>query len=131
MKLTTDILEEKFDECNKQYFNSELPYPFLGVFSKKRPFAKFTYLIKKKNGKKELLYKKISISDYYDFTEEQLIDILVHEMIHYYIAYNGIKDNKEHGKEFTLMMDRLNNEFGLGIMKTRSTSSYTRKRAND
>ena len=48
-------------------------------------------------------------------------------MIHYFIAYNDIKDNKEHGKIFLSIAERLNSEFGLNIEKTRSTSSYLRK----
>ncbi len=127
MEVTEKVLEKKFDECNKIYFNNGLPYPFFSIFCKKKPFAKFTYLKKKKNGENVLVYKKISVSNYYDFTEEQLRDIIVHEMIHYFIAYNDIKDNKEHGKIFLSIAERLNSEFGLNIEKTRSTSSYLRK----
>jgi len=127
MEVTEKVLEKKFDECNKIYFNNGLPYPFFSIFCKKKPFAKFTYLKKKKNGENVLVYKKISVSIYYDFTEEQLRDIIVHEMIHYFIAYNDIKDNKEHGKIFLSIAERLNSEFGLNIEKTRSTSSYLRK----
>jgi len=126
MEVTEKVLEKKFDECNKIYFNNGLPYPFFSIFCKKKPFAKFTYLKKKKNGENVLVYKKISVSNYYDFTEEQLRDIIVHEMIHYFIAYNDIKDNKEHGKIFLSIAERLNSEFGLNIEKTR-TSSYLRK----
>lgn len=127
MEVTEKVLEKKFDECNKIYFNNGLPYPFFSIFCKKKPFAKFTYLKKKKNGENVLVYKKISVSIYYDFTEEQLRNIIVHEMIHYFIAYNDIKDNKEHGKIFLSIAERLNSEFGLNIEKTRSTSSYLRK----
>lgn len=127
MEVTEKVLEKKFDECNKIYFNNGLPYPFFSIFCKKKPFAKFTYLKKKKNGENVLVYKKISVSNYYDFNEEQLRDIIVHEMIHYFIAYNDIKDNKEHGKIFLSIAERLNSEFGLNIEKTRSTSSYLRK----
>ena len=126
MEVTEKVLEKKFDECNKIYFNNGLPYPFFSIFCKKKPFAKFTYLKKKKNGENVLVYKKISVSIYYDFTEEQLRDMIVHEMIHYFIAYNDIKDNKEHGKIFLSIAERLNSEFGLNIEKTRSTSSYLR-----
>lgn len=132
MEVTEKVLEKKFDECNKIYFNNGLPYPFFSIFCKKKPFAKFTYLKKKKNGENVLVYKKISVSIYYDFTEEQLRDIIVHEMIHYFIAYNDIKDNKEHGKIFLSIAERLNSEFGLNIEKTRSVFLFKkRKRSND
>ena len=127
MEVTENFLKERFDEYNQLYFNDCLPSPFFSVFCKKKPFAKFTYLKKKKMGEKTLVYKKISVSNYYDFTEEQLRDIIVHEMIHYFIAYNNLKDNKEHGRIFVSISDKLNKDFGLNIEKTKSASSYLKR----
>ena len=36
------------------------------------------------------------------------INIMAHEMIHYYIAEHQIKDNKAHGREFMRMAQELN-----------------------
>ena len=33
----------------------------------------------------------ISVSNYYKLTTEQIDDVLIHEMIHYSIAYTGLK----------------------------------------
>ena len=75
---------------------------------------------KKKKGKKwkPLEYKCIIFSDYFDFDEETFINIMAHEMIHYYIAEHQIKDNKAHGREFMRIAQELNEKYGLHITKT-------------
>jgi predicted SprT family Zn-dependent metalloprotease len=49
---------------------------------------------------------------------------MVHEMIHYYIAWNRIKDNGHHGKKFMEIANKMNEEFGLNITKIKDASSY-------
>ena len=55
---------------------------------------------------------------YYYFTLKQFEDILVHEMIHYYLAYFGVDKNCSHGREIKKMAKRLNETYGLNITKT-------------
>ena len=38
---------------------------------------------------------------------------MVHEMIHYYIAWNNIKDNKTHGDEFMRIAEEMNTKYGF------------------
>lgn len=52
----------------------------------------------------------LSISNYYDQTEYQFRNVLLHEMIHLSIAASGIKDTSSHGVVFRGMMARLNRE---------------------
>ena len=51
---------------------------------------------------------------------------MVHELIHYYIAWNGIKDNKEHGKEFMRIANELNTKYNLNVTKKVDASSFPR-----
>ena len=53
----------------------------------------------------------ISVSNYYKLTTEQIDDVLIHEMIHYSIAYTGLKDTSSHGIVFRGMMDKINRTF--------------------
>ena len=92
-------MSQMFRECNKKYFNGSLPSPKYGLMNKLNILARFEYN-KNKNGKKPIKWQEIKFSDCYDFPEDSFRDLMVHELIHYYIAWNGIKDNKEHGKEF-------------------------------
>lgn len=53
-------------------------------------------------------------------------NVLVHEMIHYYIAYNKIEDNEDHGVEFMKLTESLNRKYGLSITKKIDASSFKR-----
>lgn len=118
-----ETMSRMFKECNKKYFNGSLPAPTFNTINKLNIIAKFVYN-KNKGGKYPIKWQEIRISDCYDFSEEDFRDIMVHEMIHYYIALNNIKDNKEHGKEFMKIANELNSKYNLNITKTKSASSF-------
>ena len=69
-----------------------------------------------------LVIKTFTISYLND--ENDFIEIMVHEMIHYYIAWNGIKDNGSHGNVFLKMANEMKNKYGLNITKTKDASSF-------
>lgn len=113
MIATRKFVEEKFDELNLMCFEGKLPKitfrmskarTFIGQFSFKK---RRTWLLKT-----ELYDFKLKISTHYDLPEDTLTDVLLHEMIHYYIAINGIKDRSAHGPVFRSMMKDLNERFG-------------------
>ncbi len=52
----------------------------------------------------------LSISNFYDQSEYQFRNVLLHEMIHLSIAVSGVKDTSPHGVVFRGMMSRLNRE---------------------
>ena len=120
---TVEILTEKFKEYNKLYFDGKLPMPRLEIMHTYKISGHFIFTPVKKG---RIKYKKIYITDNFDFTEETFRDILVHEMIHYYIAYNKIEDNDDHGVEFMKIADELNKKYGLGITKQIDASSFKR-----
>lgn len=104
-----------FDIFNRTYFQGELPTPRLalskartrlGSMSCKRRFTS--------QGSKTFDYA-IHISTYYQQTERQYQNVLLHEMIHYYISYKGIKDTAPHGQVFHSMMTTLNGKHGWEI----------------
>jgi predicted SprT family Zn-dependent metalloprotease len=69
----------------------------------------------------------LEISKRYNYTESQLRDIMVHEMIHYYLAYTGKDIKMKHGKEFEKMANHLNKKYGLNITATIDTNLYDKK----
>lgn len=122
MVVTREWLVENYNKYNNLIFNGGLPTlergkdqwvnfdlkvnnsrVFLGQFCQRQKgfFGEMNYIIK--------------ISRYYDRDEKGLIDTLVHEMIHCYIAYNHIRDTSPHGVEFKRMMRRLNYQYGLNM----------------
>lgn len=117
MTLSVDCIQERVTHFNRLIFRGELPpipvklvraRTFLGKLQyrrTKKPFARgYTY-----SG----FLMKISVS--HEFDEALLDNVVVHEMIHYYIAYNGIKDNSAHGEMFRRMMNEINARYGLQI----------------
>ena len=55
------------------------------------------------------------ISKYYNQTEKQYDETLIHEMIHYYIKYKHIEDTDSHGIEFKKIMNRINSMSDFNI----------------
>ena len=114
-----------FWECNRLYFDQSLPTPRFGMMKKLNTLARFEYQNNKK-GKAPIKRQIILFSEYYDFDEETFKNLMVHEMIHYYLAWNGVKTELDHGKEFMAIANDLNEKYGLNVTKTLDASSFTR-----
>ena len=112
-----------FWECNDKYFGHSLPTPKFGLMKKLNLLARFEYYPGKR-GKHPIKRQRIMFSEYYDFDEETFRNMMVHEMIHYYIAWNRIKDNRFHGKEFMKMANEMKAKYGLNITKTIDASTF-------
>ena len=96
-----------FRECNKMYFNKSLPTPKFVLMNKPNTLARFEFNRNKK-GKHSIKWQKIIFSDCYDFPEDVFRNLMVHELLHYFIAWNGIRDKKDHRKEFMKIDNELN-----------------------
>jgi len=116
-----------FDECNMKYFEGKLLFPQFGLLHSYRTCGYFHCNYQQVMFKRELYDYKISITDYYDFTEKQFVDIMVHEMIHYYLAYFGLDKRCKHGRKFKEMTEQLNRKYGLNITTTLDISQYKRR----
>lgn len=109
-------LRDNFRQFNKQYFGDKLPEPRffigrsksqLGSLSFKRGLILGRQLFNRGNTANAFT---LSISNFYDQTEYQFRNVLLHEMIHLSIAASGVKDSSPHGVVFRGMMARLNRE---------------------
>ena len=58
---------------------------------------------------------KLRINKRIDLPEADIEDIIIHEMIHYHIAYRGIKDTSTHGRVFKMLMNDINKRFGRQV----------------
>lgn len=120
-------LQLAFNQCNMKYFEGKLPIPMFDLLHSFRTCGYFHCDYEQGWFSKKLYNFCISMTDYYDFTPKQFEDILVHEMIHYYLAYFGIDKSLSHGREFKKMAKRLNQTYGLNITKTLDISQYKRR----
>ncbi|MCQ2155818.1 MAG: SprT-like domain-containing protein [Bacteroidales bacterium] len=58
---------------------------------------------------------RMKISTGFDLPQEELEDVVIHEMIHYYIAYRNLRDSSVHGETFRRIMETINREYGRHI----------------
>ena len=120
MKLTEGDIMFLFAQYNIKYFESELPFPKFKIMHSYRTFGEYSCRTCPEGHFGDV----ISISDNYDYTEDQLRDIIVHEMIHMYLMHFGIDRKCSHGKAFKNMMTDLNIRYGLNISVQTDFSEY-------
>ena len=132
-----NTMPHMFWECNRLYFGHQLRKPQFGLMHTFRYLGKFEYRWGEKKKPVKKRYMAILMSDFFDFDEETFRNIMVHEMIHYYLYLNGTSDcsvfsrflrfvgfkNSDHGPEFMAIAQKLNEQYGLNITKTCDASS--------
>jgi hypothetical protein len=101
-----------------------LPTPIFEAVGRFDLLGKFEWHNNGKKDKKPIRNQTIKMSSYYDYPESDFVNTMVHEMIHYYLAWNRIKDNKPHGKQFMKMASELNKKYRLDVTVKKDASSY-------
>lgn len=104
-----------FDTFNRQYFNGELPLPRLALGNSRTRLGSMSCRRRRTLTGWRFSDFAIRLSTYYDCTEREMQTVLLHEMIHYYIAWKGIRDDAPHGSVFRSIMNRLNTRHGWDI----------------
>ena len=112
MKPTIEYIQEHFDAYNRQFFDGSLPTLPIKLSHAKGFLGKVTF-VRKRQGlfggyKNEDFVLRINVR--IDLPEDVVQDTILHEMIHYYIAVNQLKDSSTHGRLFRAEMARINEE---------------------
>lgn len=123
MKLTKKLIESIFDECNKVYFGNSVRKPQKITITHHPNHCGMTYMKRSKD--KSIKMVGLHISDRFQWTEQWLKNVIIHEMIHLKLYETQKPLNfltrlfyNPHGKEFKQMMNELNDRFGLNITIT-------------
>ena len=124
MIVTIDWMEEWFKRFDQEYFGGKLPLPELALTRVKTRLGQLAFKRASRWGRTKLYDFKLSMSTYYDMTEQQAKSVLLHEMIHYIIGYTGLKDTSPHGVVFRGMMGNLNRKYGWDIRVMTSTKGW-------
>lgn len=124
MIVTIDWMEEWFKRFDQEYFGGKLPLPELALTRAKTRLGQLAFKRASRWGRTKLYDFKLSMSTYYDMTEQQAKSVLLHEMIHYIIGYTGLKDTSPHGVVFRGMMGNLNRKYGWDIRVMTSTKGW-------
>jgi hypothetical protein len=109
-----------FNEYNGAYFGNILPMPSFRIMHSVDTLGYFSYIPGSVPGTTEI----IEMSDFYDYTESQLRDVLVHEMIHYYLSYIGVEIYPSLGHAFMNVAQRLNRTYGMNVTPTIDLKKY-------
>ena len=113
---TIPYIEEKFDAFNKLIFGGELPRIPIVLGRATRVVGAFSCKVRRNFwGKKEYFDLKLRFSTKFDLPENELEDVIIHEMIHYYIHFKNLKDKSAHGPLFKNLMNQINKTFGRKI----------------
>lgn len=115
-------LEHKFDYYNQHLFSNAIPkIPITWVPT--RGFGGMTYY--SSNGRRILPGTlRIEISTAFKKTEQQLDSILIHEMIHAYLAVTTGDGDGKHSYRFQAWAHELSKKSGIPISKKDDISSY-------
>lgn len=116
MIATIEYVTKKFHEYNVQMFGGELPLPVILASRARTYLGRYECDVRRKFfGRTERYNHRIRINTVHDFPEDEIDDIIIHEMIHYYISHKGLKDTSAHGRFFRTMMADINTRFGRNI----------------
>ncbi len=116
MIATLPFLQSRFESFNEVFFGGQLPPVPLKLGHATRSLGACTYKKRRKLFRGVEYYDfRIRISTRFDLPENELEDILLHEMIHYQILVNQWNDTSAHGRMFRARMKEINEKYGRGI----------------
>lgn len=109
MIFTIDFIRDTFERFNRLLFQSSLPAPRFALSRSRQNFGMLRLKsIRTITGKTKKSDYTLACSVMYELTREEAEDVVIHEMIHYYIELNGLHDTSTHGQLFRAMMDMIN-----------------------
>lgn len=124
MTPTVPYLEERFDTFNRMCFDGVLPRIPIKLSRARSFVGRLQYRIVRDRlrriVRKEDFILRISIC--FDLPEAEVEDTLIHEMIHYFIAWKGLQDNSTHGRLFRAMMQEINAHYGRHLSISHKSS---------
>lgn len=111
-----NFVREAFSLFNTGIFGGELPAPRFAL-SRGRTFrGKMCWSERRSLTGVRTRDFEMRISIGFDLPREEWEDVVIHEMIHYYIAFKRIKDSSSHGPVFRRMMADINRIHGRKIV---------------
>ena len=125
-ELTTELLDDLFDQYNRLYFDGKLKSAKMGFISKrfKTIVGQFEFEIDKN---RHLKNKSIKINEGIDWDEEKLRRVLLHEMIHLSVTQK-YKRGKGHGIAFIKECKRIESQYGVKVLHSWMLKGYIHKR---
>jgi hypothetical protein len=116
MRATIPFVKKVYEEYNQKCFGGILPTPEYRISNTKNIWGNVRWWHRHdETGKIVEQTIGLGISKRYDISEERLIDIIIHEMIHIYIIVAGIPITATHGPEFEKVVKEINKKYGRHV----------------
>jgi len=124
MIVSIDWMKANFCVFNQKYFEGRLPDPHFGLSRARTQLGTMSF--KRIRHLRKIVFSDFTIrlTTYYNMTERQAQNVLLHEMIHYAIGYHGLQDTSSHGMIFRAKMNELNRKYGWNISVMTSTKGW-------
>ncbi|MCM1051563.1 MAG: SprT-like domain-containing protein [Paenibacillus sp.] len=116
LRPTIEYIQERFDRYNSLMFGGRLPRIPVKISDAKSYLGQCVSRVATlPDGRKEHSGFELRISTRLDLPAETVDDTIIHEMIHYFIHYNGLPDTSAHGPIFRSIMHGINARYGRHI----------------
>lgn len=130
MKPTVTYIEQRFDEFNRQMFGGRLPRIPIELSDAKTFLGLCVSKIRRHtDGRAEHFDFRLRINTRIDLPESEVEDTIIHEMIHYFIGYNGLHDTSVHGAIFKSIMASINRNFNRHLTVSHKGTPEQREQA--
>lgn len=105
-------------------FNGVLPAVPMKL-SKARGFLGLCVSLKHRNWRLQMVHSgfELRFSTAFNLPTNVWEDVVIHELIHYFIAYKGLRDTSAHGKLFRKMMTEINAKYHRNVTISHKRSS--------
>lgn len=116
MKATVEFVEEKIVEFNELIFAGRLPKVPVRITASASALGSCVHKsMPRPDGTSRHFGFELRVSARVDLSERELEDVIIHEMIHYFILYNGLRDTSPHGVIFKSLMQTINASYHRNI----------------
>ena len=121
MRPDIDYIKEKYRHFNDLCFEGRLPEVPVELCDAAGFLGKACYSAVEDRYGLVIGYSKLKlrINIRYDLPESEVEDVILHEMIHLYIAYHNIPDSSPHGPVFRSLMKMINERYSRHIFISR------------
>lgn len=131
MRPTVDYIQQRFDRYNLLMFGGRLPRIPIRLSDAKSFLGQCVSQIRvHPDGRREHYGFELRISTRFDLPETTVDDTIIHEMIHYFIHYNGLADTSAHGPIFKSIMHSINTVHGRNLSVSHRSTADQQEQAN-
>lgn len=116
MKPTLQFLQQSFEKYNRKIFGGRLPEVNIGLCEATSFIGQYKSKVRTlPDGTRQHYDHQLKFSLSFDLAKDELEDTVIHEMIHFFIAWNELTDSSTHGHLFKALMRSINDTHGRHI----------------